>query len=125
LKRWPNLKYDISQLGRVLFEFAVGQRAFSYNFANLNLKEALLKLDIPLEDNEVFGEECQKNVSTCIHSMLQIEYMQRPTAPIGSVPNRNFPFSHISRPLSNYAAPMLCNLLSEMKGGWQRLSSSD
>jgi hypothetical protein len=37
-------------------------------------------LEIRLDNDDAFAEECKENVSSCIFSMLQIEQSQRPTA---------------------------------------------
>jgi serine/threonine protein kinase len=73
-------KLDIWQLGCIVFEFALGRRAFSSNLATLKYKEGLSKLEVRLDNDDSFGEDCKKNVSSCIFSMLQIEERQRPTA---------------------------------------------
>jgi serine/threonine protein kinase len=73
-------KLDIWQLGCIVFEFALGRRAFSSNLATLKYKEGLSKLEVRLDNEDSFGEDCKKNISSCIFSMLQIEERQRPTA---------------------------------------------
>jgi serine/threonine protein kinase len=73
-------KLDIWQLGCILFEFAVGRRAFSSNAATIRFQAGISPLEIPLAGDEFFGEECKRNISSCVLSILQIDERQRPTA---------------------------------------------
>jgi len=73
-----NTKLDIWQMGCVLFELAVGKPAFASNFAIQQFKLSRATKDIPLD--EYFSEDCRKNISKSVTSMLRIEPNKRPTA---------------------------------------------
>jgi serine/threonine protein kinase len=73
-----NTSLDIWQMGCILFEFAVGKRAFRTNFDTQKFREGRTTLDIDLD--EYFSQDCKKRIRRYITWMLQIEGVRRPTA---------------------------------------------
>lgn len=73
-----NTSLDIWQMGCILFEFAVGKRAFRTNFDTRKFREGRMTLDIDLD--EYFGEDCKEEIRRCLTLMLHIEPSQRPSA---------------------------------------------
>jgi serine/threonine protein kinase len=71
---------DIWQMGCIIYELAVGTQAFRSSWETRNFKEGRFKLQIPLENDPFFGEQCKTDISGCILSMLQVEESVRPTA---------------------------------------------
>jgi serine/threonine protein kinase len=73
-----NTSLDIWQMGCILFEFAVGKRAFRFNLDTQKFREGRTTLDIDLDD--YFGEDCKEEIRRCVTWMLHIEPSHRPSA---------------------------------------------
>jgi len=72
-----NNKADIWSLGCILYELAVGQKAFKDDFATLAHKISGKVLNVILDED--IGDEYKESITRNILVMLQIEYSLRPS----------------------------------------------
>jgi serine/threonine protein kinase len=69
---------DIWATGCILYEFSLGRKAFSNDYAVIDFQSSGTPLDIHLDQS--FGTECGDFVKTNIELMLQINASSRPSA---------------------------------------------
>jgi serine/threonine protein kinase len=73
-----NSKVDIWSMGCILYELAVGKRAFNSDYATQEYKKFGTSLEVFLDDN--FSTECKETIGRNIALMLEINSILRPSA---------------------------------------------
>ena len=73
-----NTKVDIWATGCILFEFAVGKKAFPTTYSLLQFKLSGTLPEIPLDD--YFSQQCKASIRDYISMLLKIDLNSRPTA---------------------------------------------
>jgi hypothetical protein len=73
-----NRSLDIWQMGCILFELAVGRKAFRSNFETKTFTKANTQLEIPLDN--YFSDDCKRDIRKYVNAMLRIDATRRPNA---------------------------------------------
>jgi hypothetical protein len=63
-------------MGCILFELAVGRKAFRSDFETKRFTKGNAQLEIPLDD--YFGDDCKRDIRKYVNSMLRIDGTRRP-----------------------------------------------
>jgi serine/threonine protein kinase len=90
-----NNKVDIWSMGCILYELAVGRRAFNSDWATSEYKKASgTTLEIHLD--EYFSTQCKESIKMYIMHMLQVDSTLRPSAThLLEEFSKNFQITHI------------------------------
>jgi serine/threonine protein kinase len=71
-------KVDIWAMGCILYEMALGYKAFRHDYATIEYVQTKRTLDLPFDEG--FSQNCKNNITKNIVRMLQIEASLRPSA---------------------------------------------
>lgn len=113
-------KVDIWAMGCILYELAIGKRAFNDDLATKQYETSSSSLNIVLDEG--FNDKCKTNITENIDRMLNVDFRSRPSA---TTLLETFSFNFQSAQLHPHNPVQIHQIFSESHGATvDRLNSA-